>query len=438
MKAKLVPLYFDGYRDEEFDTQVSYLKDLLKEEAEFCDAVALGAPLPECDAVVFPVLIGPAYRSLKEIQAIEQPILILTSEFGTVAMWDWEIISFLKSNGVSLIAPYQLSYTKIACRALALKRTLPETKFLVFQDNPGEGMQPEIFKRFYWWEKSWKDSLKERFGITIEERSYEQFAAYAKSIPDEAADKVIEEKKIDYCQLTQKALRSAVKIYIALKEAVEADDSIKGVGINCLNESRFSDTTPCLAYNLLYEEKGLIWACEGDTMTLFTQYIVNKTLNVPIMMTNIYPFLIGMAALKHEKIQTFPDVEDPDQCMLLVHCGYLGFAPRCMCTRWEPKEKALAIVDDNAMVVDAEIPKGDLTLVKIHPNLEKLLTVECLLDEYAQYPGSDCRNGAIIRVKDGHAFMKQLYSHHGCFITGHKKVELEFMADVLGLATECC
>ena len=56
MKAKLVPLYFDGYRDEEFDTQVSYLKDLLKEEAEFCDAAALGAPLPECDAVVFPVL----------------------------------------------------------------------------------------------------------------------------------------------------------------------------------------------------------------------------------------------------------------------------------------------------------------------------------------------------------------------------------------------
>ena len=33
-------------------------------------------------------------------------------------------------------------------------------------------------------------------------------------------------------------------------------------------------------------------------MTLFTEYIVNKTLNVPIMMTNIYPFLIGMAALE--------------------------------------------------------------------------------------------------------------------------------------------
>ena len=102
MKAKLVPLYFDGYRDEEFNTQVSYLKALLKDEAEFCDAVALGAEIPECDAVVFPVLIGPAYRSLKEIQAIQQPIIILTSEFGTVAMWDWEIISFLKSHGCLL------------------------------------------------------------------------------------------------------------------------------------------------------------------------------------------------------------------------------------------------------------------------------------------------------------------------------------------------
>ena len=83
--------------------------------------------------------------------------------------------------------------------------------------------------------------------------------------------------------------------------------------------------------------------------------------------------------------------------------------------------KGPEIVDDNAMVVDAEIPKGDLTLVKIHPNLEKLQTVECLLDEYAQYPGSDCRNGAIIRVKDGHAFMKQLYPIMAALLPGTKK-----------------
>jgi hypothetical protein len=45
-----------------------------------------------------------------------------------------------------------------------------------------------------------------------------------------------------------------------------------------LNESRFSDTTPCLAWNLLYEERGIRHACEGDTFSLATKYIVNRSL----------------------------------------------------------------------------------------------------------------------------------------------------------------
>ncbi len=57
-------------------------------------------------------------------------------------------------------------------------------------------------------------------------------------------------------------------MYLAIKEEVEKDPDIKGAGINCLNESFYSDTTPCLAWSLLYEEKGLVWACEADTISL--------------------------------------------------------------------------------------------------------------------------------------------------------------------------
>jgi len=34
--------------------------------------------------------------------------------------------------------------------------------------------------------------------------------------------------------------------------------------------------------------------------------------------------------------------------------------------------------------------------------LKKLLVVEGTLEGYAQYPGSDCRNGAVVRVENGH------------------------------------
>ena len=49
--------------------------------------------------------------------------------------------------------PYDLALTRTICRSLALRREMKDVKFLVFQDRPGVGgEQPEIFKRFWWWE----------------------------------------------------------------------------------------------------------------------------------------------------------------------------------------------------------------------------------------------------------------------------------------------
>jgi hypothetical protein len=77
MKARLVPLYF-AVRDKEFYGQVERLKSLLAGEAEILEPVALGALLPEAEAVVFPQLLGEAYRQVKDFKAIKLPVLIIT------------------------------------------------------------------------------------------------------------------------------------------------------------------------------------------------------------------------------------------------------------------------------------------------------------------------------------------------------------------------
>src|SRR5579871_220279 len=99
MKARLVPVYFKSGPDADFAKQVENLKRLLAEEAEILTPVALGSPLPDADAVVFPQMLGDAYRQLADIKALTLPLLIITSEFGTVSMWDWEIGSYLRSEG---------------------------------------------------------------------------------------------------------------------------------------------------------------------------------------------------------------------------------------------------------------------------------------------------------------------------------------------------
>ena len=166
MRAKLVPVYFKSAEEPDFARQLVEMKALLADDAEFLDPVALGSIIPISDGVIFPEMLGAAYRRLEEIQALPQPIMVVTSEFGTVSMWDWEINSYLRAKGVRVLAPNTLEKTRQACRALALKTELKKSKFLVYQDNPasGTGLQDEIFKRFYWWEPECIAALEQRFG----------------------------------------------------------------------------------------------------------------------------------------------------------------------------------------------------------------------------------------------------------------------------------
>jgi hypothetical protein len=438
MKARLVPVYFKKDKTDKFERQLKNLRDLLGEQADFLPAVGLGDPVPDCEAVVFPEILGEAYRSAEQFRSIRVPILIITSEFATVSMWDWEIANFLKNKGVTTIAPYNLEQARILCAGLSVKRIMAETKFLIFQDNPGEGFQPDIFKCFYWWEQECTDLIRKRFGVQVVRRSFQKLGAEAKQIPDAEAKK--EWKRWDFPlapELTERALLSAVKLYLAVKREIAGDESFRGVGINCLNESAFSDTTPCLAWNMLYEESGMIWACEGDTLSLTTKYLLHKTLGAPIMMTNIYPFLMGMAALKHEKIPSFPEiVDDPANHLLLAHCGYFGLVPRSFCTSWILRPAVLAIVDKNAHMHDARMPTGGITLAKLDTTLAKMMVIEADLRGYVQYPGSDTRNGAIVRVPDGHKLMKEMYSHHQLLMTGKWHKEIELVAPVFGLTLE--
>jgi hypothetical protein len=436
MKARLVPLYFRSADDPDFAAQTQQLRELLGDHAELLEPLPLGAALPEADAVVFPQLVGDAYRRVPEIRALTLPILVLTSEFGTMAMWDWEIVSYLRGEGIETIAPCSLAGATTVCRALVARRQLRQGKFLVYQDRPGEGgFQPSIFKRFYWWEDECSERMRDVFGLTIVKRSFRELGERAQHIPDDVARAEWERwrERVPLGDVSERATLSALKLYRAVCDEVEAEDGVLAAGINCLNESAFSDTTPCLAWNLLYQERDLIWGCEGDTVSMLTKFIVHRSLRAPIMMSNLYPFLMGQTALKHERIPAFPEVDEPENYVLAAHCGYLGVVPQPFATEWKLRGKVLAIVDQNATAIDARLPVGDLTLAKLDSTLRTLVVAEGELTGYAGYPGSDCLNGALIRVPDGHALMERLPSHHSLLTVGHDLPGLTLLGQVFGL-----
>ena len=439
MKARLVPLYFDPGRNGDFDKQLGNLGNLLALQAELLAPVPLGAALPEeADAVVFPQLLGAAYRRVEDFKTLDRPILVVTSEFGTLSSWDWEIISYLSPFGVKMIAPYNLEQTKKVCDALCVKRELRQAQFLVYQDLPGEGgFQDAIFKRFYWWEDECTQRMFDKFGVRVIKKSFCELGQRAKEIPNEAADEVCRSRRLAAEGLTNGALRSAVKLYLAVKYDLQQDNTICGVGINCLNESHCSDTTPCLAWSMLYEERQLIWGCEGDTMSMLTEHLLHRSLGTAMMMTNLYPFLLGDAALKHEKIDGYPEIlAAPENHVLVAHCGYMGVIPKAFSSQWTLRPRVLEIVDENALAVDARLPTGPITLAKVHPTMNRITVVEGNLKGYVQYPGSDCRNGGVIEVRDGHALMNSLASHHYILLTGHCLKDIRLIAKIFELEVE--
>lgn len=440
MKAKLLPLYFEEANEreqQEYVEQMERLEEFYGDVAEFLPKRKVGESVPdEADAIVFPQMIFAAFRHDDVMKKYDLPIVVLTSKFGTIEMWDWEIVTYLRDLGCKVFSPYSIEMAKVVIRAIAVKKRMSAgAKFLMFQDSPGEGMQANIFKKFYWWEEQSTEIMEDVFGINLIYRSYKELGDRAKEITDEEAKEVSKDWDINQEGLSEEAYLRAVKLYVAVKEVIAEIGEVEGVGANCLNESFNCDTTPCLAWNMLFERDNIIFACEGDTLTLLSTFIIYRSIEKPIMMTNLYPFLMGMAALAHEKIDKFPEIEDPDNHALGVHCGYFGFVPRQFCSEWTLRPKALEIVDDKAIVCDCRMPKGPVTLAKIYPGFKRLSIIEAEIEDYVQYEGSDCRNGALIKYKDGHAVMEKLCSHHSLIITGNVKPQLEQLAKIFGFET---
>ncbi len=438
MKAILTPVYFEPGRDSDFDKHLALLKELLVEDATFTESVALGSPLPATDGVIFPQMLGEAYSRIDDLRAISVPKLVITSTFGTVNMWDWEIVKYLNLNGITTICPPSLESTKMACRGLAVKRKLGEWKFVVYNDDPAgpTGKQSEIFKRFYWLESESTEMLERRFGLKIEFRSFRELGRRAAAVSDADAQRVIDQWPSNKKSVAGKPLMSAVKLYMELDKDFQADDHILAMGLNCLNESTSCDTTPCLAWNLLYERENLVWGCEADTLVMMTEVFVDKVIESPFFMTNLYPFIMGKAALAHERIPHFPDVDEPENHILAAHCGYFGLLPEKFSTEWRLEKKVLAMVDDNATAIDAKMKTGPITLVKLQPYLNKISISEAELTGYIQYEDSDCLNGGIIKVKDGRGFVDQVASHHYVVVAGHQKSAFQLISRIFGFELE--
>ena len=170
MKAKLLPLYFkerNPRETREFEEQLKKPQILYGAEADFLPPSAAGRACPSrCRRHSIP----PASRSCLSIPRIYRERLaadyysnLRIRHCGNVGLGD-RGLSAGRTGSKRILPPYQCELAKVVLRALSAKRKLRSgMKFLMLQDNPGEGMQAYLFKRFYWWDKSCTRQIEDTF-----------------------------------------------------------------------------------------------------------------------------------------------------------------------------------------------------------------------------------------------------------------------------------
>ena len=347
-------------------------RSLLADRVELLEPVPLGGTAAGGRRGRLPAVPGRGVpASVEAFQAIDLPILIVTSEFGTLSMWDWEIIEYLQVARASRRSPPTTSSRrKKVCAALRRQAGADRTRSSwSTRTTRAKAFRPPSSSASTGGKTSAPSGSATSSASTIVKKSFRELGAAGQGDLRRRGRRGLEgPERADRGPLGT-ALRSAVKLYLAVKRDLDQDPSIRGAA-STASTSRTSPTPrPAWPGTCCIEERGLIWGCEADTMSMLTKYLLHRSLGAPIMMTNLYPFLLGDAAAQARADRGLsrgrgragePHPGGP----LRLH----GRDPASFATEWTLRKKVLAIVDDNATAIDARLPTGDVTLAKLHPD----------------------------------------------------------------------
>ena len=206
-------------------------------------------------------------------------------------------------------------------------------------------------------------------------------------------------------------------------------------GSNRLNQSGLLGHDAALAWDLTPAEREMIWGCEADIVSMLTKLIVHRCLESPVLTTNLYPFLIGDAALHHERIPAFPPVAvlPPRPRSPLRLPGRLappvrrrvGAAPTSARDRGRERHRHRR-----------PPPCRRAHARQAGTQVRRAVGCGGRAHQIRGLPHSDCLNGAVIRVPDGRGLMERLPSHHSIMFSGHDLPGLRLIGQVFGLEVE--
>ncbi len=187
-------------------------------------------------------------------------------------------------------------------------------------------------------------------------------------------------------------MKGAEAIYERLKELVHQYD-LQGVTLRCFDLLTTVKNTGCIALSKLNDE-GIPAACEGDIPTLLTMMLCKK-------LTGELCFQVNPARIQ------------PNGEMLFAHCTL----PLKMT---EKHEYTTHFESGIGVAIHGDLPTGDYTLVKLSPDMKRLLAQDVEL-ERCQFEPNLCRTQVWIKATPevSQYFLTAPIANHHILIRGH-------------------
>jgi L-fucose isomerase-like protein len=353
--------------------------------------------------------------------------------------WRWSTSDMLRSLGIDVTIIQNHHQGESLVRALAMKRFLRAGKMVVFGEQ-----------NFPWNAYAAGENLTRRLGTHIAVRPIADIRARYPQYSDADIDAVIDARltagRYERKTVREAELRQAVRSYLAIRDILIEEQAF-GFGLNCFGDLIIQGgrDVPCLA-QLLLREDGYIASCDGDFLAMLSMALTTYYLDLPSMMSNMYPVRYVGALTGHFGNPLAPEghyMSDRVENMArLGHCAFVGVVSPEMALGGK-----VALQDWGGTL---EIPRdgrgcgigGDLvgrrpvTVVELCFDAKRLLVARARTVETSHHTGMPhCESTALLEFRDLKGFISNISREHTVISYGDHVADFEILARVLGL--EC-
>ena len=350
--------------------------------------------------------------------------------------WRWSARDFLTSLGVSVHLVRHNTDGLNLLRSLAMKRFLRTAKMVVFGEQ-----------NFPWNAPAAGHLVTQSVGTRIVVRKLEDVRRRYSRFSDSAVEELWRQRAGRYVVKATRPeeRRQAVRTYLAIREILREEQAC-GMGVNCFGDLiiRGGRDVPCLAQTLLRED-GYIASCDGDYLAMMSMAMVSFFLDLPCMMSNMYP-VSYVGALKDH----FGDPLSPSprkyprktwgNLARLGHCGFVGVVSPEM----DPSGQTdlhdwggtYEIKRDGRGCGNAgELAAGQpITVVELKFDGRTLLLARAEVCETTHHKGMPhCEKTALLRFENLPAFVESISREHSVVAYGDHIEALSTLGRTLGL-----